>query len=419
MTAIKSKKPKNFSNQPIFILCHPRSGSTLLRFILDTHDEVYCPPELQLAREIMSVYDHHLTSLFRPEYPSPDHSGLQRRVRAWMTGTINRFMNPGLKGKKRIWCDKSVTTIDFLPLVKRTYPRARYICLYRNCLDFVHSALQTMKYGMTADWNLAGGYLRHVMKQPENFIDGLVDFWCQETGKILAFQKENEQLCFPIQYESLVFEPEKTCHELFSFLGLSYSKAFLQKVFHTRHQPGPGDFKILATTQIEKYSVGQGRNIPWRMIKPASLQRLNALLREFGYDPVNENWNTYTPSHFMYGAGDPVTLQYAANKLDEIFVRVVPEQLRQRTWPTDLQKKMCKVVIKDVHDAIYFIDFEHQTCQKTDPRKRVDCAITLGFECLVKLQNRTLNLSWAIIEGRVDYQGDQRVGHAVGNLLRS
>jgi len=44
------------SNAPIFILSAARSGSTLLRYILDHHPEIACPPEsnLSVAAEAMS-----------------------------------------------------------------------------------------------------------------------------------------------------------------------------------------------------------------------------------------------------------------------------------------------------------------------------------------------------------------------------
>src|SRR5580658_10020189 len=36
------------STNPVFVLCNGRSGSTLLRFILDAHPELACPPETNL-----------------------------------------------------------------------------------------------------------------------------------------------------------------------------------------------------------------------------------------------------------------------------------------------------------------------------------------------------------------------------------
>ena len=35
---------------PIFIASHARTGSTLLRYIIDTHPALCCPPELALGQ---------------------------------------------------------------------------------------------------------------------------------------------------------------------------------------------------------------------------------------------------------------------------------------------------------------------------------------------------------------------------------
>jgi hypothetical protein len=37
------------STAPTFILATSRSGSTLLRFIIDSHPDFACPPETQVA----------------------------------------------------------------------------------------------------------------------------------------------------------------------------------------------------------------------------------------------------------------------------------------------------------------------------------------------------------------------------------
>ena len=42
---ISSAKEPGGSRAPVFILTGSRSGSTLLRFILDTHPDLACPPE--------------------------------------------------------------------------------------------------------------------------------------------------------------------------------------------------------------------------------------------------------------------------------------------------------------------------------------------------------------------------------------
>jgi hypothetical protein len=46
-------------NDPVFILCAGRSGSTLVRFLLDAHPDLACPPETKLpwlARQLAAAW---------------------------------------------------------------------------------------------------------------------------------------------------------------------------------------------------------------------------------------------------------------------------------------------------------------------------------------------------------------------------
>jgi len=40
--------PRQPAADPVFVLCNVRSGSTLLRFGLDAHPDLACPPETNL-----------------------------------------------------------------------------------------------------------------------------------------------------------------------------------------------------------------------------------------------------------------------------------------------------------------------------------------------------------------------------------
>ena len=42
-------------HDPVFILTGSRSGSTLLRFILDTHPEFACPPETMITAACVAL----------------------------------------------------------------------------------------------------------------------------------------------------------------------------------------------------------------------------------------------------------------------------------------------------------------------------------------------------------------------------
>jgi hypothetical protein len=48
LSAVARPEPECFFADPVFVLCNGRSGSTLLRFLLDAHPDLACPPETNL-----------------------------------------------------------------------------------------------------------------------------------------------------------------------------------------------------------------------------------------------------------------------------------------------------------------------------------------------------------------------------------
>jgi hypothetical protein len=70
---------------PIFILCLPRTGSSLLRYVLDSHESIWCPPEKHLAPlmegllDVVGAYSLPLTPSSEA-YPIPDLDAAGERV---------------------------------------------------------------------------------------------------------------------------------------------------------------------------------------------------------------------------------------------------------------------------------------------------------------------------------------------------
>src|ERR1700683_5260263 len=116
---------------PVFVLCIGRSGSTLLRLILDTHPDLACPPETnipalcsQLA-VVWSLIEGAPLALQRgdapPQVPNAAIAGILQ--------TMDLMTAPYLKRRgKRRYCDKSLGTAPHTELLTRIYPAARFIC---------------------------------------------------------------------------------------------------------------------------------------------------------------------------------------------------------------------------------------------------------------------------------------------------
>lgn len=273
------------SRGPIFIVCHGRSGSTLLRYLLDTHESIVCPPELHLCDLIAQLRRINLI-LYQNKTEISSQSLLETKVSAATRETVDGLMRRVCtEAGKSIWCEKSVFTVDHLPDITRTYPGARYICLYRHCMDFVRSALETLSYA----WGF--GYESFLMKTGGDVADGLARFWCEKTRIMMSFEREKRYSCFSLRYESLVSNPEDIGRQIFEFLDLPSVESISQKIFHTEHQPGPGDPKIFWNTKIHRESVGSGREVRLSRLLPATQERMNLILKELGYEPVDGSWN--------------------------------------------------------------------------------------------------------------------------------
>lgn len=278
----------NFPEEPIFVVCHARSGSTLLRYLLDTHDDIVCPPELHLPLLL-----EHLARVYRILYtdrlePSEGLS-LDEKVRVECRRTVDRAIHDACRTPtKRRWCEKSVLTADHLQVTTAIYPGAHFLCLYRHCMDFVHSALEVI----SRRWGFGYGYESFISNRRNHDVaDSLALFWCEKTEAILKFQRCGQYKCLDVKYESLAASPADTSRRLFDFLRVDHDDSIVERVFSTRHQVGPGDPKILQTHRIHADSIGTGRNVDAQRLSPTTRARMNALLAELGYEQVGNSWN--------------------------------------------------------------------------------------------------------------------------------
>ena len=121
---------------PIFLLSCERSGSTLLRYILDTHPAICSPGEILLGATLDALYRtlSRTTALVLGDCHDPEACKEHTRteLRRVTHDLLGRYC--AARGKA-MWCDKSPGNLDYLDLIDWVFPEAHYICLYRNGLD--------------------------------------------------------------------------------------------------------------------------------------------------------------------------------------------------------------------------------------------------------------------------------------------
>jgi protein-tyrosine sulfotransferase len=261
---------------PILILSCERSGSTLLRYMLDTHPEIACPGELVLGQFVRSLR-------LLLERTRGGGAGSEDTAAGWVRSEVNRTVHERMadyaraRGKSR-WAEKSPGNLEFLDELVWAFPEARFICLYRQSLDVVHSCLECSVHGFMPE------LAPYAARRLDNLVAAMLENWATKTARMVALERTIE--CCRVHYEALVSDPVATLDRVFAFLGLGWDQALLQAIFETPHDPGGGDFKIRSAKSIERDHIGTGAAVSRRKLAavPALLQGQCADLHlELGY----------------------------------------------------------------------------------------------------------------------------------------
>jgi len=266
--------------RPAFILSTERSGSTLLRWLLDAHPEIASPGEILLARLCLDLYFTISRTVVATLDP-PDRLAMNQATIARVRGIVDGIMTTYARARgKKLWCDKTPHNLAHLSVLVDTFPDARYVCLYRDGLDVAQSCLAISRDGFMAE------LAEYVRRSPHDLLGAMLDSWCDKTELLLKMQQRHPELCHRVRYEDLVACPEKVLPPVLSFLGVAGDPAMLERAFTMRHDDGGGDLLIKSTSRVERDRVGRGRTLDTGRLTPAQRTRADSLLRNLGYEEI-------------------------------------------------------------------------------------------------------------------------------------
>jgi hypothetical protein len=216
------------SEPPIFVLGVSRSGTTLLRRMLDRHSQLAIPDE---SFFIPQLADRHRGNL-DPDTFADDLRRLPT-LREWgvpveqMRARLRPGMSLGeavgsvyetyaaMHGKPR-WGDKTPMYMQHLGLLEGLCPTALYVHLIRDGRDAAVSFLAMPKGVAARSWALPYS---------------AVDFACLWRRDVRAARDLGRRVGAPryleVCYETLVAEPERELRRIGSFGGLGFEQAML------------------------------------------------------------------------------------------------------------------------------------------------------------------------------------------------
>jgi hypothetical protein len=278
------KRRRGIGPRSAFVLCSARSGSTLLRLILDGHPEIACPPETNLA-EVFAKIGFTVAAAGQRSEATTEATTLCRDVADRILGTYAQ------RRGKSMWVDKSLPSILFAELLAKIYPDGRFICLYRQCADTVASLHESCSWSYDSF-----GVLPWVEANPGNLVQALTAYWVDYVGRLQAFEEAHADLALRVRYEDLVTRPTETVAQILGFLGVRVDDAVVDAALAFEPETStviPGDVKVRFSRGVDSSSVGRGWSVPFDMLTDDVRDRVNDLSGGLGYPPL-PNLKQYT-----------------------------------------------------------------------------------------------------------------------------
>jgi hypothetical protein len=229
---------------PLFVAGFFRSGTSLVRRILDSHPRIHCPTEIKLFKDFFGHYINDPLAHVR-FFQSLHSAGARQELVLEIMGSaylqLRRRMAEEL-GKPR-WADKDPEHLLYLDSIEKIAPGFQLILCIRDPRDIL-SSLAEARFNKTI--------------QP-NFGDRLA-LLVQHWQSALRFLESNPDRTHVIEYEYLVSQPTESLKGLFAFIDEPYSPDILEKCFGPQVSRGLEDPKLRQTTSIHPNSVARWKN---------------------------------------------------------------------------------------------------------------------------------------------------------------
>ena len=376
---------------PVFILSCERSGSTMLRYIVDTHSKVACPSHLYLGSLCESL-NRTLMGTIAQNQIELDEEGKQQFAISETGKIICNIMDSYIEAKnKQIWCEKTPMNLEYLPLLDTHFPDAKYICLYRHCMDVVHSSINLSKFRFLPE------HIPYVHRNPESIIAAMTENWLEKTDRMLTFEATHRERCFRVNYESIVMQPEQTLPRLFRFLGVEWEKDLMERVFQVSHDKGEGDGRAALSNKIRQDSVGKGTEVPRAGIPKKFITEIDRLLGELGY----ANLDAYYANSIRNEINEDNMLD-----ISDIFENHFMNAIKNNRHRYPELKGIWKIIIKGNTDGFWVIDLSNQEATLKKGDHDSDTTVCFSAALLVDMVNGTRDAIEAFSHGEIEIEGD-------------
>jgi len=285
-------------NRMFFVIGNPRSGTTLLRLMLNNHPEVTVPPECGFAMWLHEIYVNTDFSDMTSIDDFLEKLSTVKKIETWkinlaelktfliknqpknyqeIVPLIYRHYANSINNHPKWLGDKNNFYISYIETIKKLLPDSKQIYIVRDGRDVAcsYKDLASKKYDSI-----------YAPKLPSE-IKEIATEWLN-NNRLIKHEVDNGALL--IRYEDLLHSPEVELNKVCEVLGLTYSSQLLNYHINNRIQEQePKEFlqwKSKTLSPPDQGNIGKYRNI----LTKEEIQTFECiageLLEEFGYSRV-------------------------------------------------------------------------------------------------------------------------------------
>ena len=190
----------------------PRSGTTLLRVMLDAHPEVRCGEETRVIPRIISMRSKWMKS--EKEHRRLKEAGLSDEKLDDATRAFISNIIASNGPMARHLCNKDPLVLNYMPDIVRIYPKAKFILMIRDGRAVAHSIVS---HNVT----ITGVDSR-------NHISAAL-FWNKVVQRMTTDCRYlGRHRCLQVHYEKLVAEPKYWMEQILHFLDIPWHENVLK-----------------------------------------------------------------------------------------------------------------------------------------------------------------------------------------------
>ena len=237
----RKRSTERLTQQPAFVLSSVRSGSTLVRVLLNSHSMIHSPVELHLRDVKVGLDSKYATRSF-------DEIGLDERGLEYLLWDRILDRELAASGKQRL-VKKTPSDVFITDRIKECWPDAQFIYLLRHPVAIARSRKELRPQDTDERNNAMVLRYGEALEQTRDAYDGLT-----------------------VRYEDITADPRKATQDICAFLGVPWEEQMLEygKFDHGRFKSGLGDWK----DNIKSGQVQPAKPLPSDDEIPAELRGL-------------------------------------------------------------------------------------------------------------------------------------------------